>query len=233
VNETPQDLNAWIARLFEQPDLQYMGHNQRAGDLNLGLGWIYYGLARLLHPATAVVIGSLRGFVPLVVARALEDNHENGEVLFIDPSLADDFWRDPDAVRAYFARFGLNRVRHYLMTTQEFVQTQAYRSLDSVGLLFVDGYHTCEQARFDYEAFAGLLAPRGIVLFHDSMMERESIIYGPERAYRTTVKAYIDELKRDPGLQLFELPFGTGLTMLRKLDERATMPLNEGLKGLP
>ena len=224
------DLNAWIARLFEHPDLQYMGHNQRIVDKNLGLGWIYYGLARLLHPATAVVIGSYRGFVPLIIAKALQDNGEGGEVVFIDPSLVDEFWRDSGAVREYFEYFGLERVRHFLMTTQEFVETEEYRSLDSVGLLFVDGYHTEEQARFDHQAFDALLAPRGIVLFRDSMLECESKIYGPERVYRTTVKTYIDELKRDPGLQLFDLPFGAGLTVLRKLDEHASTPLNEGLK---
>ena len=53
-----------------------MGHNQRAEDLNLGLGWLYYGLARLIHPKSAVVIGSYRGFVPLLLGRALRDNVE-------------------------------------------------------------------------------------------------------------------------------------------------------------
>ncbi|MCZ6892602.1 MAG: class I SAM-dependent methyltransferase [Gammaproteobacteria bacterium] len=230
MSSAPEDLNTWIARLFEHPDLQTMGHNQRAKDKNLGLGWIYYGLARLLHTRTAVVIGSYRGFVPLVVAKALQDNAEDGEVIFVDPSMVDEFWRDPGVVRAYFESFGLERIRHFLMTTQEFVETEEYRSLDSVGLLFVDGYHTEEQARFDYQAFEALLAPRGVVLFHDSMLESESSIYGPERSYRRTVKAYIDQLKRDPSLQLFDLPFGTGLTLLRKLDEHASKPLNEGLE---
>ena len=127
--------------------------------------------------------------VPLVIAKALQDNGEGGEVLFIDSSLVDEFWRDPVAVREYLEHFGLQRVRHFLMTTQEFVETEEYRSLDSVGLVFVDGYRTEEQARFDYEAFEALLAPRGVVLFHDNMTERESNIYGAERIYRTTVKA--------------------------------------------
>lgn len=56
----PDDLTAWIARLYRHPDLLRMGHNQSAEDLNLGLGWIYYGFARLLRPARAVVIGSRR-----------------------------------------------------------------------------------------------------------------------------------------------------------------------------
>jgi hypothetical protein len=83
-------MNEWIEKLFQNPDLLRMGHGQRCEDANLGLGWIYYGLARTLRPASVVVIGSWRGFVPLVLGKALADNLEGGEVTFIDPS----WWMD-------------------------------------------------------------------------------------------------------------------------------------------
>lgn len=210
------ELSAWIARVYAHPELRRMGHNQRLEDLNLGLGWLYYGFARLVRPARAVVIGSWRGFVPLVIAKACQDNVERGEVTFIDPSLADDFWKDPAATRAHFRNFGLDNVRHHLLTTQDFVKTPDYAALDDIGLIFIDGYHTAAQARFDYEAFAGKLGPRAIVLFHDSMILKPSGIYGPDRRYDVDVKHYMDELRQDPGLQLLDLPFGTGLTVLRK-----------------
>lgn len=211
------DLTAWIARLVSNPELCRMGHNQRPQDLNLGLGWLYYGFARLTRPTRAVIIGSWRGFVPLVIARACHDNVEKCDVNFIDPSLADDFWKDPSATTAHFRSFGLDNVRHHLHTTQEFVTTPEYQALTDIGLLFVDGYHTAEQARFDYEAFAGRLAPRAIVFFHDSMILKKSGIYGPDRRYDVDVKHYMDELRQDPGLQLLDLPFGTGLTVLRRV----------------
>jgi len=210
------ELTAWIGRVYAHPELRRMGHNQRLEDLNLGLGWLYYAFARLLRPARAVVIGSWRGFVPLVIARGCQDNLEGGEVTFIDPSLADDFWKDPARTEAHFRTFGLGNVRHHLVTTQQFVTTPAYAALDDIGLLFIDGYHTADKARFDYEAFAGRLAPRAIVLFHDSMILKPSGIYGPDRRYDVDVKHYMDELRRDPGLQLLDLPFGTGLTVLRR-----------------
>lgn len=211
------DLTAWIERVYANRELLRMGHNQRAEDLNLGLGWLYYSFARLVRPRKAVVIGSWRGFVPLVIAKACQDNVEHCDVHFIDPSLADDFWKDPAATQAYFRSFGLDNVRHHLRTTQEFVTTPEYASLTDIGLIFIDGYHTAEQARFDYEAFADRLAPRGIVLFHDSMILKPSGIYGPDRRYEVDVKHYMDELRQDPGLQLLDLPFGTGLTVLRKV----------------
>jgi len=209
----------WIAQLFEHRELTRMGHGQRVADLNLGLGWLYYGLARVLRPRTVVVIGSYRGFVPLVFGKALADNAENGRVYFIDPSLVDDFWKDPQAVEDYFAGFGVANIRHFLMTTQEFVESEAYRSLDPVGIVFVDGYHSEEQARFDYEAFRGHLTPDGIALFHDSARVRTSRVYGPDRVYEYTVRNFIDTLKKDAGLQVFDLPFFDGVTLVRRVGD--------------
>ena len=83
-----------------------MGHAQRAEDLNLGLGWLYYGLARLLRPQRIVVIGSYRGFAPMLFARALADNGEGGRVTLIEPSLVDDFWTDSNRVAAHFSEAG-------------------------------------------------------------------------------------------------------------------------------
>lgn len=213
-------MRSWISSLFERSELTRMGHFQRVEDLNLGLGWIYYGLVRLIRPRTVIVIGSYRGFVPLVIGKALSENTEGGEVLFIDPSLVDDFWKQPEAVREHFAQYGISNIRHFLMTTQEFAQSDAYRSLETVGMVFIDGYHTEEQARFDYETFKDLVDPDGLTLFHDSVWSRTSRIYGPDRPYLHSVKFFIDKLKTDPSVQVFDLPFGDGVTLVRKAVEK-------------
>lgn len=224
----------WIARLFEHPDLLRMGHSQSAADLNLGLGWLYYALGRVTRPRLAVVIGSWRGFVPLVIGKALQDNLEPGELIFVDPSHADDFWTDAGRVREYFLSFGVKNIRHFQMTTQEFVATPEYRQLGAIGLLFIDGRHTEEQASFDYGAFEALLEPRGFVMLHDSMVVRPDKVYGAENAYGMGVKFFVDRLKNDPSLQLMDLPFGsTGVTVLRKLDGESSRDLQAWLEGPP
>jgi len=209
-------MNDWIAKVFEHPELTRMGHGQRVEDLNLGLGWLYYALARTLRPSTVVVIGSYRGFVPLVLGKALADNVENGQVYFIDPSLVDDFWTARNAVAEYFMSLGVSNIQHFLMTTQQFVATERYRTLGPVGIVFIDGYHSEEQARFDYEAFRDRLTPDGVVLFHDSIRVRDSKMYGPERAYEHRVKCFIDTLKRDGRLQVLDLPVFEGVTLVRR-----------------
>jgi len=209
-------LDAWVARVLAEPDLLRMGHLQRADDANLGFGWLYYALGRALRPRRAVVIGSWRGFVPLTLGRALADNGEGGEVWFIDPSLADDFWAEPAQVTAWFARFDLDNVRHFRMTTQEFVASAAYAALGDVELLFVDGLHTAAQARVDWEAFAPRLAAGGLACFHDSRNEKVTRVYGPERAYRCDVGAFLATLRARHDLQVFDFPLGPGLTLVRR-----------------
>ncbi len=217
-------MHDWISRLFETRELTRMGHAQRVADLNLGLGWIYYGLARAMRPKLAVVIGSYRGFVPLVIGKALSDNLDGGEVIFIDPSFVDDFWKDGDAVRTHFAGHGVENIRHFLATTQEFAGSEDYRSLGRVGLVFIDGHHSVDQARFDFETFEPLLEPHGMALFHDTAGHRLSAMHGPDRTYRHTVKDYVDSLKSDPTLQVFDIPFGDGVSLVRKVGPGAANP---------
>lgn len=209
-------MTEWIEALFAEPSLLRMGHLQRADDRNLGLGWLYYALGRALRPADALVIGSWRGFVPLVVAKALADNVEGGTVWFVEPSLVDDFWADAANVARHFARFDVANVHHLRMTTQELVASEAYRALPPLGLVFVDGLHTAEQARVDWEAVEPKLAPGALVCFHDSLNQKESPMYGPERGYRCSVGRFLETLRARPHLQVFDLPLGPGLTLVRR-----------------
>ena len=208
-------MDRFIDGLFENPDMLKMGHLQRRDDSNLGLGWLYYALARILRHPRAVVIGSWRGFVPLLIARGLADNLEGGRVLFIDPSLVDNFWQDAEQVKSRFTEFGVDHIDHYQMTTQEFVQTDSYRELDDIGILFIDGLHTYEQAKFDFEAFSDRLADEGIVLFHDTAMRGTSGMSGPKR-YHYTVHKFVGELETQGDFEVFNLPFDSGITLVKR-----------------
>lgn len=212
-----QSLQAWIRTLFNDRKMLGMGHAQSKADCNLGLGWLYYSLARIQRASRVVVIGSYRGFVPMVLARAVQDNRNAGSVDFIDPSLVDDFWKDAAHVQAHFARFGIDNIRHHPHTTQEFVATAAYHELRDIDILFVDGYHSHAQAKFDHTAFADKLGADASVLFHDSTGNRESRIYGEDNRYTYSVKQYMDELKASPGFQAFDFDYDSGVTLVKRV----------------
>ena len=69
-----------------------------------------------------------------------------------------------------------------------------------------------------------------MALFHDSMLVRTSGIYGKERAYETRVVDFLATLREEPGIQLLDLPFGSGLTLLRKVTPASSVPLNESIE---
>lgn len=204
----------WIEQISSEETLRGMGHGQ-SGATGIGLGWLYYALVRVEQPGHAVCIGSWRGFVPIVLARGLKENGQGARLTFIDPSLVDDFWKEADKVRAWFASFGLDNIDHHCKITAEFAESPAFRNLPPVDLLFIDGYHTAEQARRDHHAFVPKLTRSAVVLFHDSIHERTSDIYGRERRYIHTVHEYMAELKLDPTYQVMDFQLGSGVTVVR------------------
>ena len=135
---------------------------------------------------------------------------------FIDPSLVDDTWADPQSVNERFYQFGVTNVTHHRMTTQQFVETETYRDLDEVGIVMIDGMHTEEQAKFDFEAFVDKVPSHGVLLLHDSISLRTTHIYGEENAYDYTVRFFVDQLKRDAAFQVMDFPFQHGLTIVRR-----------------
>ena len=104
------------------------------------------------------------------------------------------------------------------MTTEQFVTSDAYQQMGQVDFVFVDGYHTEEHAKFDHEAFVPKLIKNGLVLFHDSVNQRVSKMYGEDKAYQYSVCRYIDQLKTRKDLQIVDFPLENGLTLVRHCD---------------
>ena len=55
---------------------------------------------------------------------------------------------------------------------------------------------------------------------HDTAHIASTSIYGPGRTYERRVKVFVDSLKLDPRLQVFDLPFDQGVTLVRKIAAR-------------
>src|SRR6516164_8390789 len=97
-----------------------LGHYEEPDTLNIGFGFVYYGLVRTLRPRHVVVIGSGFGFSVTCLALGLKDNGR-GHLNFVDPSyslVADGplqtiggtaQWDEPEKVTRHFARFGVEK----------------------------------------------------------------------------------------------------------------------------
>ena len=153
-------------------------------------------LARLAAGArVAVEIGVFEGSSAAVLARALP---LGAELHLIDPYVDASGWAlRPDAhASARAARLAVRRARGrrgaelvWHLTTSE----AAAREWDGreVDLVFVDGDHSPEGCRLDWDLWHRFVAPRGAVAFHDARLGHEGGTggIGPTRV--------VDELFRE------------------------------------
>ena len=139
-----------------------LGHNEDAETLNLGFGFLYYGLVRSLRPRHVLVIGSGFGFSVTCLGLGLKDNGA-GRLTFVDPSFSvlkdgplqtfggTSQWDDPEQVSARFARFGIDGiVTHHKLTSGDFFQRYGLLKLPPIDFAFVDGNHAYEHVRRDF-----------------------------------------------------------------------------------
>lgn len=152
-----------------------LGHfecnNEEAAERgDLGLGFIYYSLSRILRPSNIIVIGSYRGFSVICFALGLAHNG-GGQVHFIDSSQVDDFWTHRRRVDKHFAKFGVTKYIHlYNESSSESFRkfAAANGAKPFIDILFIDGDHSFKGVSFDYSKFRTLVRNGGFILLHDS-----------------------------------------------------------------
>ena len=144
-------------------------------DLKSGLGdsaWVLYGLTRAMKPTTAVEIGSARGKSACFVGRALKDNG-HGRLYAIDPH-TQTAWNDVDSVDTYeVLQANLRRAKvdgyvEILRATSDVVARSWNRPID---LIFIDGDHSYDGVRRDWELFSPFLTPFATAVFHDTIWD--------------------------------------------------------------
>lgn len=180
VREWPPELRGFedLAFLFTSGQL-----NHGVASLAFDEAAHLYRAARDLGPATIVEIGRFRGGSTLVLATAMDASSRLHSYDLLEP--------DPGLVDA-LGRYGLSR-RVQLQVGDSRTLPPPDRPCE---LAFVDGDHTYEGVRADYERWKDLLAPGGHLLFHDAV-DRP-----PYGSYDEPVARVVAEIERDPGSRL-------------------------------
>lgn len=214
--------------------LQYakpFGHYENRQNLNLGFGYIYYGVARALRPKHVLVIGSGYGFSVVCLALALKDNGQ-GRLTFIDPSysvLKDGpfktvggrgQWSDTEAVTTHFRRFGVDDiVTHYKLRSDEFFPQYQDFSLPSIDIAFIDGNHAYKDVRYDFSRVLEHSRKNTYIFLHDTN------IYLRELLQHAGVKKWLNFLrKNDRAFEVVNFPFSSGVALVRVLEPKAWQP---------
>ncbi len=185
-------------------------------DFFSGLGdsvFLLYGLARSLKPATVVEIGSARGKSACFLGMALKENGA-GRVYAIDPHTAT-AWNDVNSVDTFgemqrnIERLGLADHVEIVRASSGVAATSWTRPID---LLFIDGDHTFDGVKSDWDLFSPFVTEFGVVAFHDTMWDRR-----PDPRYARAdmgVPAFVEHL-RSEGYPVITLDRDFGVSIVQ------------------
>lgn len=201
-----------------------LGHNELPDNLNLGFGYLYYGLVRSLRPKHIVVIGSGYGFSVTCLALGLKDNGI-GRLTFVDPSYSvmtdgpfktiggKANWSDAEANRRHFARFGVEGiVTHHRLRSDEFFHRYGDLGLPEIDLAFIDGSHAYADVKHDFLATIRHTPKNAYLLLHDTNIYiRELVRHAGVKRWLRKVKAHKD------AFEVVDFPFASGVALVRVL----------------
>jgi predicted O-methyltransferase YrrM len=188
-------------------------HN--ATETSLGFGAIHHTLVRNLRPERALVIGSRYGYVPAVIALALQENGK-GTLDFVDANYSDAVhgsaiafggvgnWECP---ASRFSDLELDPiVKVYVMRSDTFFGQQ---SDARYGYVYIDGDHSYEGCRADLMQALASAEEGAIIALHDVLVTDPG--FGVGRLFQELESA---------GHRLILIPVWPGLGLMQVRNSR-------------
>jgi predicted O-methyltransferase YrrM len=211
-----------LARLLT--DLDPSSQAESLSGLNLGFGFLYYAMGRILRPKLALVLGSRKGFSAVCIALAMRDNANEGRLILIDAGYDDvqdgedlghggiGFWRDREGVEALLSRFAVGDIMEVkVMRTSEFAQSYRAQEMPPVDLLLIDADHSYKGFKYDFETYRDFVADDGVILCHDTEV-RDGFA---SRSFG--VGKYLKKvIRRSREYEAMSLPVWPGVGIIRK-----------------
>jgi len=177
--------------------------------LSLSSAWLYHLpmvplFVRTLQPRSFVELGTHRGDSYMMFCQAVAELHLNTKCTAVDT------WEGDDHTGAYggeiyeelkrthdpkYGAFSRLHRTYFDTAAQEFLEK-------SVDILHIDGLHTYDAVKHDYETWLPKMSDRGVILFHDTMMRERD--FGVWKLW--------DEISK--GKPCFNVPYGFGLGIL-------------------
>jgi len=213
-----------------------------ATDFHMGDGIVVYSLIQHLRAKNCVCIGSGGGYIPRIMTQARIDLHKQG---IFDGN--DNYnWGDIGATYVVDACNGIggptdleNEDSFYRKTfyprfikdTSENAYYNFFVLHDiKVDFLFIDGNHTYEGVKKDFDLYSNLLSDNGIIVIHDTDENYENNLIVSEDAKKDYHKfdgpsILIKELQENPEWNLINLfnfriiptkPSSTGITIINR-----------------
>ncbi len=193
----------------------YEGQNVNFKKGDLGFGLLHYSLIQNLKPKNILVVGSLKGYIPAIIALACKENNF-GHVDFVDAGFDDQakgknwcgigFWKKNDP-KEHFAQIGVEKfITTHVMLAKEFAKKHPKKKYQYI---YIDGDHSYQGVKLDYKLFYSKLERGGLMSFHDIAVtgKLSGNLYG--------VNKFWQELKSNKKIS-FPFPSNSGLGFLQK-----------------
>jgi hypothetical protein len=208
----------------------------------MGDGIVIYSIIQHLRAKNCVCIGSGGGFIPRIMTQARIDLHRQG----IFEGNGDYNWGDIGATYVVDACNGVggdtdidNKDSFYRKTfyprfvkdTSENAYYNFFVLQDiKIDVLFIDGDHTYEGVKKDFDLYSNLLSENGIIVIHDTDENYENNLIVSEDAKKDYHKfdgpsIFIKELQENSEWNLINLfnfriiptkPSSTGITIINR-----------------
>lgn len=213
-----------------------------ATDLHMGDGIVVYSLIQHMRAKNCVCIGSGGGFIPRIITQARIDLYDQG----IFEGNKDLNWGDIGATYVIDACNGIGGPND-LEKEDSFYRTHFYpRFIKStsedayynffilqdikIDLLFIDGDHSYEGVKKDFDLYSTILSDNGLIIIHDTDSNYEETLIVSEDAKKDHYRfdgpsKLIKELQENPSWNLINLfnfrilmdkPASTGITIINR-----------------
>jgi hypothetical protein len=209
---------------------------------HMGDGLLVYSIIQHMRAKNCVCIGSGGGYIPRIMTQARLDLHKQN--IFNGDSNSN--WGDVGATYVVDACNGiggpneLEREDSFYRTfyNPRFIKATSYdafydffiRQDIKIDVLFIDGDHSYEGVKSDFELYSTILSEKGIIMLHDTDGEYEETLIVSEDAkndhYRFDGPSkFIKELQENPEWNLINLfnfrilmdkPSSTGITIVNR-----------------
>lgn len=210
-----------------------------ATDKHLGDGLLVYSIIQMMRAKVCVCIGSGSGFIPRIMTQARIDLHKQnifegngdynwgdiGTTYLIDACNGIGGPNDLDNEESFFRKTFYPR---FIKSTSVDAYYNFFVKQDiQIDFLFIDGDHSYEGVKIDFDLYSNILSDRGIIAIHDTDKEYEKGLIISEDAKKDYHKfdgpsTFIEEL--GPEWKLFNFfnegilkskPSSTGLTLIQ------------------
>jgi hypothetical protein len=157
---------------------------------HLGGGLLYYSIVYSLRVRRCVCIGSGGGFVPRMIRQAQREMGGDRETHLIDADLPEVGWGNPMWLsKKSFFRKNFPDIILHLDKSENVLPTFEKNSLDYI---HIDGDHSYEGCKADFELSLPLLAPDGVMTLHDTRSHHQDERCGVHRVVEEARAANFD-----------------------------------------